>query len=312
MTNKINHLITWKDWQPADIEEVLQLSLKIKQHPEEYTHYMDQKTLVMLFQKTSTRTRVSFEAGMTQMGGHAIFLDWLTSNFGLTKIRYESGYLSRNADILMARLKKHDDLLELKNGASVPVINGCCNLYHPCQGMADMLTILSNRGRMEGTRLTYIGVHNNVVNSLLALCEVFNIELTLVCPIARKESIDYELKEKISGKGLLTESLDIVSAVKEAEYVYTDTWIDMEYFNNPDFAQLKKDRINTMMPFQVNLELMKHSKARIMHDMPIHPGYEITDELVEHPDSVIYEQAENRLHAQKAIMLKLLNLIQTS
>ncbi len=303
------HLITWKDWQSEDIKEVLELASKIKQNPQNYSQHVDQKTLVMLFQKTSTRTRVSFEAGMTQMGGHAIFMDWLTSNFGLTEIRYESAYLSRNSDILMARMKKHEDLLELQKGASIPVINGCCNLYHPCQGMADMLTVLTNCHSMKETNLTYVGVHNNVVNSLLALCEVFDVHLTLVCPIVNDEAVDFELKEKIAEKGLLTESQDLAESVKNAEFVYTDTWIDMEFFNNPEFKSIKEERIELMLPFQINAELMRQSNAKIMHDMPIHTGYEITDEMVEHPNSIIYEQAENRLHAQKAIMLKLLNLI---
>ncbi|MBU2514042.1 ornithine carbamoyltransferase [bacterium] len=307
--NDLKHLITWKDWQANDIKEVLDLALEIKQNPNNYSQHMNQKTLVMLFQKTSTRTRVSFEAGMTQMGGHGIFMDWLTSNFGLTEIRYESAYLSRNSDILMARLKKHEDLLELKRGASIPVINGCCNMYHPCQGMADMLTILTNCDSLNGTKLTYIGVHNNVVNSLMALCEVFDVHLTLVCPIAKEDAIDFDLRDKIIKKGLLTETLNLIESVKNAQFVYTDTWIDMEFFANPEFSTLKEERIKLMLPYQVNADLMSHSNAKIMHDMPIHPGYEITDEMVEHPDSVIYEQAENRLHAQKAIMLKLLHLV---
>ncbi len=302
------HLITWKDWNDTEIATVLTLAKKVKDSRKEFSRHMNQKTLVMLFQKTSTRTRVSFEAGMTEMGGHAIFLDWITSNFYLTEIKYESGYLSRNSHIMMARIIKHEDLLELKKGADVPLINGCCNLYHPCQAMADMLTIFESRGSIEGARLTYLGVHNNIANSLMAVCAALGVHLTLVCPIAKEESIDAVLKQKIINKGLLTETLDKFAAVKNADFVYTDTWIDMEFFNKPEFNDIKEERIKTMMPFQVNQELLKDSNAKIMHDMPIHPGYEITDELVNHPNSIIYDQAENRMHAQKAIMLTLLGL----
>ncbi|MCP4757118.1 MAG: ornithine carbamoyltransferase [Proteobacteria bacterium] len=305
--DKVRHLITWKGWQDEEIKEILRLAKEVKENRAKYQNRMAGKTLAMLFQKTSTRTRVSFEAGMTEMGGHAIFLDWLSTNFDLTEISYESAFLSRNCAMIMARVKKHEDLLELEKGASVSVINGCCNLYHPCQAMADMLTILMDRGSVEGAKLTYLGVHNNVVNSMMAVCAALGVELTLVCPIATEPSIDKALKKKIIDRGLLTETLDKFAAVKEADYVYTDTWVDMEFFNDPEYQDLKKKRIDTMLPFQINQELMRHSKARIMHDMPIHPGYEISREMVEHPDSIIYNQAENRLEAQKAIMIFLDN-----
>jgi len=307
--NSIRHLISWKDWNDEEIKKILNLAKQIKEHPENFQSQMARKTLVMIFQKTSTRTRVSFEAGMTRMGGHAIFMDWLTSNFGLTEIWYESAYLSRNCDIMMARIKLHEDLLELKKGATVPVINGCCNMYHPCQAMADMLAILTDRGSIEGAKLTFVGVHNNVVNSLMALSAALGVHLTLVCPIADEKSIDKEFKNRITEKGLLTETLDLKEAIKSADYAYTDTWVDMEFFNNPDFQDLKQARLDTMLPFQLNRDAIGDSQAKIMHDMPIHPGYEMAPDLVDHPNSIIFDQAENRLHAQNAIMLTLLGLV---
>ena len=308
-TNSVRHLISWKDWKDEEILEILNLAKRIKQNPQDFQRHMDQKTLVMVFQKTSTRTRVSFESGTTQMGGHAIFLDWLTSNFGLTEIWFESAYLSRNSNIIMARIKLHEDLLELKKGATVPVINGCCNLYHPCQAMADMLTILMDRGSVEGAKLTFVGVHNNVVNSLMAVCAVLGVHLTLVCPVAEAESIDKDLKKRITEQGLLTETLDLTTALRTADYAYTDTWVDMEFFNNPDFQDLKQQRLDTMLPYQLNSKVMESSTAKIMHDMPIHPGYEMTADLVDHPNSIIFDQAENRLPAQNAIMLTLLGIV---
>ncbi|MCR9141438.1 MAG: ornithine carbamoyltransferase [bacterium] len=304
--SQVKHLITWKDWEPAEIRKVLMLATRVKRNRHYYQGTLSGRTLVMLFQKTSTRTRVSFEAAMTEMGGHGIYMDWNTTNFGLSKIKYETAYLSRNVAIIMARMKRHEELLELKAGASVPLINGCDNMYHPCQAMADMLTIHEDRGSLAGAKLTYVGVHNNVVNSLMAVCAAFDVELTLVTPIAPTESIDVDLRDNLKSKGLLVETLDIAEAVAKTEYVYTDTWVDMEFFDDPAYAPLKEERIKTMMPYQLNAALLKNSSAKILHDMPIHPGYEITEDVVESPNALIFKQAENRLEVQKAIILYLL------
>jgi ornithine carbamoyltransferase len=300
------HLIGWKEWGDEDVKRLLDFSWSVKRNRDHYRSHLSQRSLVMLFQKTSTRTRVSFEAAMTEMGGHAIFMDWNTTNFGLTRLKYEAMYLSRNASIVMARMNRHEDLLELRDGVSVPLINGCCNRYHPCQAMSDMLTILEDRGAVEGAKLTYIGVHNNVANSLMAVCAALNVSLTLVTPIADEAIVDHELKAKLAGKNLLTETLDAKAAVLDANYVYTDTWVDMEFFNHPDFREMKEQRIAQMLPYQVNAALMQGSRAKILHDMPIHSGYEISEEMVESPQSLIFDQAENRLDAQKAIILELL------
>ncbi|MGK0289288.1 MAG: ornithine carbamoyltransferase [bacterium] len=301
------HLITWKDWTDEEIQDVLKRAKQVKDERLYYVGHAQNRSLVMLFQKTSTRTRVSFEAAMTELGGHAIFMDWNTTNFKLTKIRYEAKYLSRNASVVMARMKKHEELLELKSGLSIPLINGCCNMYHPCQAMADMLTILEDRGDVKGAKLTYLGVHNNVVNSLMAVCSALGVHLTLVTPIAEESSIDAEIKQKIQERGLLTETLNKEEAVKGADYVYTDTWVDMEFFDNPEYQEMKEERIRIMLPYQINSELLKNSNAKILHDMPIHPGYEISEDVIETPRSLIFDQAENRLDVQKAIILRLLD-----
>jgi len=306
MTDSVQHLIDWKFWSDDQVRNVLALALRIKRHRWEYQGHMQGRTLVMLFQKTSTRTRVSFEAGMTELGGHAINLDWMTTNFTLTDIRYEARYLSRNAAFIMARLKSNKDLLKIESAATVPVINGCCNLYHPCQGLADMLTIADDRdGQIEGARLTYIGAYNNVVNSLVSICRPLGVHLTLCCPLRDEEAVDEESRQALLDAGLLTETLDAGEAVADADYVYTDTWLDMEYFNDPAFAEEKERRVEMMLPYQLNSDLLANSRAKVMHDMPIHAGYEISDELVESERSIIYDQAENRLDAQKAILVTL-------
>ena len=310
MISTLKHLIDWKYWPDQDIVGVLELAQRIKHHRWEYQGHMQGNTLVMIFQKTSTRTRVSFEAGMTELGGHAINLDWNTTNFTLSKVRFETRYLCRNAALIMARLKENADIMEMEKASTVPVINGCCNLYHPCQALADMLTIAEDRPEgTRGARLTYIGVYNNVVNSLVSIAAPLGVHLTLVCPIREQDIIDEESRQRLLDEGLLRETLDAKAAVQEADYVYTDTWLDMEYFNDPGYAAEKDKRCKIMMPYQVNQALLEGRPAKIMHDMPIHPDYEIAEDMIEHPTSIIYDQAENRLDAQKAIMLHVLHQV---
>lgn len=303
----IRHLISWKDWTDSEIESLLDFAIYVKKHRVYFAGHMQGRSLAMLFQKTSTRTRVSFEAGMTELGGHAIFLDWIASNFQLSDIDFEAEYLSRNVSIIMARLKKHEDLLTLLKGSKVPLINGCDNLYHPCQSLADILTIyLDIDKKPQDIKIVYIGVHNNVANSLVEITAALGIHLTLVTPIAKKESISVQAIERAKKKKTISWENELLPAIKDADYIYTDTWVDMEFFNDPNYSGEKAARIETMMPFQINMELLKHTKAKVMHDMPIHSGYEITREVVESGRSIIFSQAENRLDAQKAIILELL------
>ncbi|MCZ8157379.1 MAG: ornithine carbamoyltransferase [Leptospira sp.] len=303
----IKHLISWKDWTDAEIEELLNFAIYVKQNRVYFAGHMAGRSMAMLFQKTSTRTRVSFEAGMTELGGHAIFLDWMSSNFSLSDIDFEAEYLSRNVSIIMARLKKNEDLLILRDGSHVPVINGCCNLFHPCQSLADILTIVMDRPHdWKKTKICYIGVHNNVVNSLIGITAALGIHLTLVTPIATEESKVKEIINRGMAKKTLTWEKDVKVAVKDADYIYTDTWVDMEFFNDPEYQKEKEERIALMMPYQVNMALLKGTKAKIMHDMPIHAGYEIARDVVKSERSIIFTQAENRLDAQKAVILKLL------
>jgi ornithine carbamoyltransferase len=302
----VRHLLSWEDWTDSEIQELLEFAIYVKNNRVFFSGHMQGRSLAMLFQKTSTRTRVSFEAGMTEMGGHAIFLDWIASNFQLSDIDFEAEYLSRNVSILMARLKRHEDLLVLKKGSRVPLINGCCNLYHPCQSLADALTIaLDTKKKLKDTKLTYIGVHNNVANSLLEITSALGIHLTLVTPIAIPESISEQAVKRAKNTQTVSWEKELIPAIQDADYIYTDTWVDMEFFNDPNYAKEKKERIDLMMPYQINTELLKYTKGKIMHDMPIHAGYEITRDVVLSDRSIIFTQAENRLDAQKAIVLKL-------
>jgi len=300
------HLLNLKDWSAEEIEDVIERSIQIKMGPDKYRSSLKDKSLAMVFQKTSTRTRVSFEVAMTQLGGHAIHMDWRTTSFTLADIRDETKYLSRNVNCIMARLLKNSDLKAMAEASRVPVINGCDEKYHPCQAISDLMTIKEKRGSLKGLKLTYVGVHNNVCNSLIEGCTKVGMEITTVTPMINEPSLDKELIERAKRTGLYKSTLDVKKAVKESDIVYTDTWVDMEFFLDPKYAEEKEKRIKLMIPYQINRELMKESNAYIMHDMPIHRGYEISPDMIESPKSIIYEQSENRLHSAKAILLKLL------
>ncbi|HKZ94202.1 MAG TPA: ornithine carbamoyltransferase [Candidatus Bathyarchaeia archaeon] len=300
------HLLALKDWTPKRIVEVIDKSIEIKKNPARHRNTLSDKSLAMIFQKTSTRTRVSFEVAMTQLGGHALYLDWRTTNLVLADIRDETQYLSRNVDCIMARLMKHSDLQAMAEASRVPVINGCDEKYHPCQALADLMTIKEKKGKLKGVKLVYIGVHNNVCNSLIVGCTKTGVEITAVTPLRNEPSIDTGLLKAGEKTGLFHSTLDVKKAVKDADFVYTDTWVDMEFFTDPKFKDEKEKRIKLMMPYQINKDLMKGSKAYIMHDMPIHRGYEINADIIENPKSIIYQQSENRLHTAKAVLLKLL------
>jgi len=305
----MRHLINFKDWTPKEIEYLIDEAIEIKKEPSKHRTALQDKTLAMIFQKTSTRTRVSFEVAMTQLGGHAIYMDWLTTQLTLADVGDEVKYLSRNVDCIMARLKKNADLMRMASASRVPVINGCDEKYHPCQAIADLMTVKEHKGKLKGLKLVYIGVHNNVCNSLIEACTMTSMQITTVTPIMHEPAQDKELLEKAKNTGLYQSTLDVRKAVKNADVVYTDTWVDMELFLDSKFKDEKERRIKLMMPYQINSKLMEGSNALIMHDMPIHRGYEISGEVIETPNSVIYEQAENRLHSEKAILLKLLNKI---
>jgi ornithine carbamoyltransferase len=300
------HLLTLKDWSPKQIEDVIGLSIQIKKNQSQYRTSLKDRSLAMIFQKTSTRTRVSFEVAMTQLGGHAVFLDWRTTNFILADIRDETRYLSRNVDCMMARLLRNVDLKAMAEASRVPVINGCAEKYHPCQAISDLMTIKEKKRSLKGLNLTYVGIHNNVCNSLIEGCTKVGMEITTVTPLVNESSIDKELIERAKQTGLYKTTLDVKGAVKESDVVYTDTWVDMEFFLNPKFKEEKEKRIKLMKPYQINAELLKGSDALVMHDMPMHRGYEISEDAIESPNSIIYDQSENRLHSAKGILLKLL------
>lgn len=301
----MRHIPHLKDLAPDEIQFILDKAAEIKANPAAFRDALAGESLAMLFQKTSTRTRVSFEVAMTELGGHGIHIDWMNSNFALSGVEYETGYLSRNVSCIMARLLHHSDLMKIISASQVPVINGCCEKFHPCQALTDMFTIAEHfDGEPGEARLAYAGVQNNVSNSLAIICDKLGANLTLATPAPddNGEAQDAYVQELIAASAHVSHTTDPNEAIDGADFIYTDTWIDMQYFNDPNMKEENDARVARMLPYQVNKALIGDRDLKIMHDMPIHEGFEISADCVTDPRSIIFQQAENRLHAQKGLL----------
>ncbi len=305
-------LISLRDWSADQIKQVLDLAAKIKSDPVAYKHSMEQKTLLMIFEKPSLRTRLSFEAGMTQMGGHAIYYHTENSPMGSGKesISDSMKTASRFVDIIMARLYNHDDLIEMASQSTVPVINALTNDSHPCQILADLLSIQEKKGILKNLKIAYVGDgFNNVTHSLMTGATKLGLDIVVASP----HGDQYMPSEKITnlcrsyandsgGSVVVTNSAE--DAVKGADVIYTDSW--MSYHIPED---QKTDRIELFMPYQVNKDLLSLAKpdAIFMNCLPATRGCEQTADVIDGPQSIVFDQAENRLHAQKAVMLSLVH-----
>ncbi|TLZ60637.1 MAG: ornithine carbamoyltransferase [Methanobacteriota archaeon] len=265
------------------------------------------RTLAMIFEKASTRTRVSFEVGMSQLGGHAVNLSPQDTQLGRGEtIADTAKVLSRYVDAIMYRAYRHEDMVELARNATVPVINGLDNIEHPCQIISDLFTVLEVRKKLKGLKIAYVGDGNNVCNSLVLGAPIVGAHISVGCPpSSRPDPWVVEEGKRIAAG---TDShVQIVSDPKEAvagaDVVYTDVWVSM------GMEKEKLEREKLFRPYQVNSALMKHAKedALVMHCLPAHRGLEITDDVIDGPQSVVFDQAENRLHAQKAILLRLIS-----
>ncbi|MFA6427145.1 MAG: ornithine carbamoyltransferase [Candidatus Magasanikbacteria bacterium] len=313
----MRHLISLKEQSREDLLTILNLAqkLKAKRSAGEITNYLLNKTLIMLFQKSSTRTRLSFEAGMTELGGHGIFLDSRTSQFSLTDYTDEIKAVMRYGSVLMFRAMKVQDVITAASLNKIPVIDACSEKYHPCQALGDILTMIEHSNGLENIKkITWLGIENNVSNTLKLACAKLGIAVAIAAPEANPPSIDEELNTMADATGLVKKTLDLSEAMQGTNYVHTDTWIDMEFFKDgkvlPEFQAEYDRRVQTFKPYQLNANLVNTyaPKAGIMHCMPCHIGYEITRDAVDHPNSIIFDQAENRMHIQKAIILWLLEM----
>jgi len=303
----MEHFLTITDCSTAQLKELLALSADLKKFYKSGKRdiCLAGKTLVMLFEKPSTRTRISFQVAMTDLHGSSIYIKPEDIG-GLGKrepIKDSARVLSRYADGIMARTFSHDAIVELAQYATIPVINALSDFSHPCQAMADVLTIQEHFGRLEDVKLSFIGDGNNNVTRSLAFASArLGIKLTVASP--QKYELDPEsltAANKIS-PGSVAQINDPAQAVAGADVVYTDTWVSMGQEDE------KQKRIAEFSGFQVNSELLKSapSAVKIMHDLPAYRGFEITDEIAESPNSIIFDQAENRLHFQRALLKKLL------
>jgi len=307
MNLKGRNILTLKDFSKKELEYLIDLGIKIKKHPKRYQNKLKRKTMVMLFEKTSTRTRTSFESGMTQLGGHAIFLNWKSSQISIgAELKDEVRSIERYCDVIGARVMKHKTLQEISESVKKPVINMLCEKYHPCQALGDMMTIKEKFGKLEGLKLVYTGIANNVSNSLVAAGTKLGMKVILVIPEKDSDAVDPELESQAKTTGLYKETTDLKSEIKDADVIYTDTWVNMEFMNDPKFAKKKEKRIKRFMPYQVNAKLLEGTNVKIMHCLAAHVGYEITRDAIDHPNSIIFGQAENRLHIQKAILISLI------
>ena len=306
----MKHFLRLNHHSPDLLRELIEEGVRIKQKPQEYADRLAAKTLLMIFEKPSLRTRLSFEVGMTQMGGSAIFYSVKDSPLGRKEsISDTSKVASRMVDLVMARLNRHADLADLAENSDVPVINGMCDIAHPCQILADFMTLRERWGGLPaGKKLTYVGDScNNVTYSLMIGGAMMGFHVAVGCPdhadFKPEEWVCKEVDELLGQYGgALTITHDAEEAADGADVVYADSW--MSYHVSPEE---EAERIKMLQPYQVNSALMARasSDAVFMNCLPAKRGQEQTAEVIDGPQSIVFDQAENRLHAQKALVVHL-------
>lgn len=303
-TLKGKHFLTLKDFTEAEILFLIQYALELKEQQKsgKTDCLLEGKTLGMIFEKSSTRTRVSFETGMFQFGGHALFLSKDDIHLGKGETVADTAkVLSRYLDGIMIRTFEHSIVDELAANASIPIINGLTDDFHPCQVLADLVTIYEQKGNLAGNKLAFVGDGHNMANSLLFGCAIMGIDCSIAIPKG------YEVQDEIFqiAKQLAKQSGAVIKqtnepkeAVENADVIYTDVWTSMGCESETD------ERLQAFAKFQVNEELVKHAKADylFLHCLPAVRGQEMTADIIDGPHSVVFDQAENRLHAQKAVM----------
>lgn len=299
-----HHFLSQNDLTPDQMRSVFDLAEEVKR--DRFEPRLPGRTLVMFFEKPSTRTRLSFEAGMTQLGGHAIYLDRNSSQLSRGEsIADTARVVSRYADAMMGRVFSHDTLVELADHASIPVINGLSDREHPCQSMADLLTVREKKGPVAGLRIAYVGDgSNNVAQSLILGATALGAEIRVgtPSPLQPNQNILEQARRNgdvSGGRVIVTSSAE--EAVTDADVIYTDVWVSMGGEGE------EEDRLRLLAPYQVNQRLMGHAgkDCIFMHCLPAHIGQEVTADVAYGPNSVIFDQAENRLHVQKALIITL-------
>ena len=302
-------LITIHDLSVGEVATILDVSRKLKKKLKlgEPHEYLKGKTLAMIFSKASTRTRVSFETGFHQLGGHPIYMTEATSQIGRGEpVKDTARVLSRFVDGIMIRTFSHAAVKELADYATVPVINGLTDLLHPCQALTDIFTIMEYKDVLKGRKLVYVGDGNNMAHSLMFACAKVGMNMVCASPKGYQPDPQVVAKAKIDAAitgATITVQEDMFDAVKGADVLYTDVWTSMG-----EEAEREK-RMKDLHDYQINQELLEQARpdAMVLHCLPAHRGEEITDEVIEGPQSAVFDQAENRLHVQKAIMALLMS-----
>lgn len=292
------------DYKPEEVRYLIDLAVELKRKRKAGETYqpLKGKTLGMIFEKSSTRTRVSFEVGMYQLGGHALFLSKNDLQLGRGETVWDTAQtMSRYLDGIMIRTYAHRTVIELARGATVPVINGLTDYAHPCQALADYQTVLEHKGRLEGLKIAYIGDGNNMVHSLMVGAAKLGLHMSVASPEGYEP--DKDLTRQAKDMGAETGSTirvvrDPREAIEGADIVYTDVWASM------GFEAEQKEREIAFRNYQVNEELVKYAKSDyvFLHCLPAHRGEEVSAEIIDGSHSIVFDEAENRLHAQKAIM----------
>jgi len=299
-------LISIKDLTSKEIEELFNLTVKLKKNKSKFSKALSAKTLALIFQKPSNRTRVSFEVGMYQLGGNSLYLSPSEISLGVREtIKDVAKTISRYVDGIVLRTFEHKNCLDMAKSATVPVVNGLSDFSHPCQGLADIFTIKEKFKSLKNITLAYVGDGNNVCNSLLFAAAKTGMNINVASPkgyLPNEDVVKYSQGiAKITGSQIkITE--DPVSAVKEVQVVYTDVWASMG-----QEEEISKRKI-IFKDFQINAKLLSNAApgVLVMHCLPAHRGEEITDEVMDSKNSIVFDQAENRMHVQKAILIKLL------
>jgi ornithine carbamoyltransferase len=300
------NFLSISDFTPNDIRHFLHVACQVKAKPELFAEALKGKTLAMIFEKPSLRTRVTFDVGMEQLGGHALYLSPAEINLGKRESVHDvAKNLERMVQGIMIRTFAHEIVLELAKNAGVPVINGLTDYSHPCQAMADYLTMLEVKGQLAGLKVAYLGDGNNVARSLMFAGTQLGANLWVATPPGYEPDVDAVMwcKQRAAETGsTVTVTNTPEAACCDADVVYTDVWASMGQETEA------AERTAIFRPFQVDAELMKLAKpeAIFLHCLPAHRGDEVTDEVIDSPQSFVFQQAENRLHAQKAILLELM------
>ena len=301
----LQHYLHGLELNKQQLLTLLSLAQKIKAHPQDFNQALAGKSVVTLFEKPSLRTRLSFDIGINKLGGHAVYLDQQNGGMGSREsVKDFALNISTWADCIVARVNEHVTLKDLAEYANVPVVNSLCDLYHPCQALADFLTLQEVHGDVSELKLAYFGEGNNVTHSLMLLAATLGTDFVAVCPKGHSPDAQIVKQAELiaSANGASIQVNDRIEAAVGANAVYTDTWVSMGD-NTP--LKVVKDKY---MPYQVNQELIDLTGASsVLHCQPAHREIEITSQVMDGPASKIIQQAENRMHAQNALLVTLLN-----